>query len=293
MDLVMAIQADLVPIIQVVSAVATALSAAGTIVLAFLTFRYVRATQGMAKSNEQMVKEARDSRETQEQANHETIEELRAEREARERPRVRVDINYDHRPWLYVVVRNLGGGPATRVQFHFTPELVTLESASPVGEGTIFLSQRLRMFSRGIDFLPAGAEIPVWWGASELIIAHFYEQKMDRYGINVEIFYQSDDGQKNYEERVIINPVDMEEGLRFHPPNLSQMVGPLTKAAERIEKAIDHQGFVKIKTATERKRERREMFEQMTGKTAQEAAREAERRREIRERSEGDDPQGT
>lgn len=283
--------------VQAVSAAATALSAAGTIVLAFLTFRSVRATRGIAQSNEQMVKESRESREAQERANHETIEELRAEREARERPRVRVDIDYDHRPWLYVVVRNFGGGPATRVRFSFTPELVTPASASPASQGTILLSQRLRMFSRGIDFLPAGAEIPVWWGASELIINHFYEKKMDRHGIRVEIFYQSDDGQ-NYEERVIINPVDMEEVLRFHPPNLSQLVGPLTKAAERIEKAIDNQGFVKIKTATERERELRERLDRMTGESAQEAAREAERQREernreIRERSEGADPQET
>lgn len=282
---------DLVTGVQIAAAVAAGLSALGTLVLAYLTFRYVLATRDMAGSNEQMVKEARESREAQDRANRETIEELRAEREARERPRVRVDIDYDHQPWLYVVVRNLGGGPATRVRFVFTPELVTPAKASPAHEGTILLSQTLPMFSRGIDFLPAGAERPVWWGASELIVDHFYEKNMNRHGIHVEVFYQSVDGQKDYEDRMVINPVDMEDVLRFHPTDLGQLVAPLTRATEKIEKAIDHLGYVKVKTATERERELRATLDRLTGESAQEAVGEAERQREesnrkIRERSE-------
>ncbi len=241
------------------SAVATAVSAAGTLVLAFLTFRYVEATKEMARSNAQMVEEARESREAQDRANRDTLEMMRSEREARERPRVRVDIDYDNQPFLYVVVRNLGGGPATSVRFKFSPELVT-----PLGDGSVdYLSSGLRIFRKGIDFLPAGAEIPIRWGVSRFIVGYFYEKKIDRHGTRVEVSYRSLDGQ-NYEERLVLNPVDMENAMSQRQPNLGQLIDPVVRAAEKIEKAIDHKGYVRTKSATERTRELRTIMDRVT-----------------------------
>jgi hypothetical protein len=120
--------------------------------------------------------------------------------------------------------------------------------------GQITWSYELPMFSRGIDFLPAGAEIPVWWGSFELIVGDFYEQKMDRRGIGVEISYESDNRQRYFDE-YRLNPVDMWHEALSRPPNLNRIVNPITKIAGKIDKAIDANGYVKLKTASERKRE--------------------------------------
>jgi len=274
----------------------SAVAACGTVALAVLAFfqtkaaqRAAEASQAATEASQKMVDENRRMVEV----NRATLEEMQADREERMRPRVRVDIDYDHQPWLYVVVRNLGGGAASSVHFDFRPELVTPASASPVGEGEIPLSQGLPMFTRSIDFLPAGAEILVWWGSAELIVGYFYEQKLERRGINIEIFYHSLDRQHFYEEQCNINPVDMYPALQFHPPSLSRLVNPVVNAVEKLEKAIDHHGYVKIKTATERNREARKRHEQMA-QQAEEYGNEIERRREehneqIRKRLEQDE----
>jgi hypothetical protein len=144
--------------------IATVLTAIGTLGLAGATVFLALKTRDTAEANRQAVEHNREMVEI----NRATLEEMQNQREARERPHVRVEIDYDHLPWLYVVVRNVGGGPATSVQFRFTPDLVTPASASPAGEGTIFLSNELPMFRGGLDLLPAGAERSVWWGSGSL-----------------------------------------------------------------------------------------------------------------------------
>lgn len=254
---------------------ATVLTAIATVVLAGATTYLALKTRDAAEANQKTVEHSREMVEV----NRATLEEMRAGREARERPHIRVEIDYDHLPWLYVVVRNVGGGPAASVRFAFTPDLITPANAAPRGEGAAYLSRELPMFSQGIDFLPAGAERSVWWGSGELIVDWFYEQNIERHGILVEIFYQGLDGEKPYQERMTLNPAAVWQAMRFRPLHLSRLVNPVIKAAEKIDKAISHDGYVKIKTATERKHELSAMWKQ-TMRQAEIARRESERQRE-------------
>jgi len=287
---------DLATKVQIVSAVATAVSAIATVVLAYLTYNAVQATRDMATRNREMVEEARGTRESQErangallkenrgmvEANREMVAEMKADREARERPYVRVDVDYGHLPMLYVVVRNAGGGPAEDLRFDFVPGFVTPEYATPAGEGATHLDAELPLFAHGTDFLPAGEEIPVWWGAQELVVRYLYEQGIERRGVLVRVTYRSSEG-GFYEDEFFLNPAAMELATRFLPRDPGEMVGPVVKAAEKINKAIDADGYVRIKTAGERRREMRRQWENMQREAAELRA-ELEQRRRERER---------
>lgn len=196
------------------------------------------------------------------EVNRQTLEEMKAGREAQERPFVVIEIDYEHPPMLYVLIRNLGRGPALSVTFTFLPELVTPEAAMPHGsDGLEGLSSHwLPMFTKGIDLLPQGARISLWWGAEHFIVKHFYEENLERSGIQVKIFYESLDGTR-YSEEANLNPTGMEPALMFQPPSLSRLVNPVVEAAKKIDKAIDMHGYLKVKTATERKFEEKAMWE--------------------------------
>lgn len=74
--------------------------------------------------------------------------------------------------------------------------------------------------------------------------------------------------------------------LYFQPPSLSKLVDPVVKAAEKLNKAIEHRGYLKIKTATERRFEQkaqlRNVMQQanMTRRKMEKQQKEASRRRE-------------
>jgi hypothetical protein len=189
----------------------------------------------MATRNREMVDEARETRESQEranaalleenrsmvEANREMLAEIKADREARERPYIRVDVDYRHLPELYVVIRNPGGGPAEDVNFEFVAGLVTPESATPVREGATHLHLELPLVAHGTDFMPAGEEIPMLWGAQELIIGDLYEQDLHRRGVLVRVTYRSSGGQY-YHDEFFLNPVAMELATRFRPQDPSE-----------------------------------------------------------------------
>lgn len=73
---------DLVTTMQIVSAVATGVSAVATVVLAWLTYNAVRASRDTATRNREMVDEARVTRESQERANAALLDENRGMVEA-------------------------------------------------------------------------------------------------------------------------------------------------------------------------------------------------------------------
>ncbi len=63
--------------VETIVALAQIAAAIATGILAYLTFRYVRARQEMARSNEAMLNEMREGRTSQDEANRATLHEMR------------------------------------------------------------------------------------------------------------------------------------------------------------------------------------------------------------------------
>lgn len=266
-------------------AVAQIVSAIATFFLAILTLLYVLATNRMAKGSDEMVREMRDGRAAQDRANSETLEEnrrlvevnrqtleeLQAGRLAQQRPLVVVDVDYSEIPMLVLKIRNIGWGAARNVRFWFFSPLMVPEKASPIGEGEIILSD-LPVFSRGIDFLAPGAEIPIRWGGAQFIINDLYDRKLDRSGVRLNIIYETLDGHRYLEENWRINPVDMKEIVSRPLYTQEDMVEAVTKAAEKINKAVDIRSRLKIITATEKKQEDEGRWNERFGKTPEDRA---------------------
>lgn len=244
--------------------IATGITALSTLVLAIATAFLAKKTSETSEANRQMVEANRDmvnvnnamldENRRMVEINSATLEEIKTGREAQERPFVAVELDYEQYPMLYVLIRNFGRGPAINVGFNFSPELETPEEAMAHGRnGSLGLSSmELPLFTRGIRFMPPRARISLWWGATDLVIKDFYKRNLQGDGIRVEIFYESIDGQ-HYEEETYLDPTVMGSALYFQPPSLNKLVDPVVKAAEKLDKAIEHQGYLKIKTATERR----------------------------------------
>jgi hypothetical protein len=198
--------------------------------------------------------------------NRSTLEEIRSEREERERPRVIVYLDYDQLPMLYVVIHNVGGSAAARVSFNFSPGLIRTEWEGS-RQKKINLADELKSLrgGYGIKLLPAGAKISLWWGLAENIAGQFRHLPVADQRVEVEAHYYSLTKEqyprpaKYYREDFILDPVDVWQAN--HPtvhlrPNLNEMVYPIIRVAEKIAKVIDGYGYFKIKTPADVKRER-------------------------------------
>lgn len=263
---------DLATTVQIIVAVASGVTALATLGLAYVTFRLARSTKEMADANRQMVEANREMA----TINRATLEEIQHEREERERPRVIVYVDYDRLPMLYLVVRNVGSSTASEVSFEFNPHLARPqiehygEDSIRRGKGEFDLIKELNIFSRaqryGLKLLPAGVKISLWWGHAEDIARQFRDKNIAAQRVEVEVFYNSLTNEeyprldKHYRENFILDPVDVWRAnkpvVSLGPPRLGWIVNPIIKAAERITRAIDETGHVKIKTTADLNRER-------------------------------------
>jgi hypothetical protein len=289
---------DLATKVQIIVAVASGATALATVYLAYVTSRLARSTKEMAEANRQMVEANRELVAT----NRATLEEIRHEREERARPRVIVYVDYDRLPMLYLVVSNVGGSAASEVSFKFTPHLVRPsiehygEGWIRPGEGEVDLTEELNMFSRarryGLELLPAGAKIALWWGHAEDVARQFRDKGVGAQRVEVEVFYSSLTNEeyprpdKRYRGDFILDPVDVwranKTAVSLGPPSLGWIVDPIVKAAEKITRAIDATGHVKIKTTADLERERAARRQEFQGlrRSPDDAPKEDESRRE-------------
>lgn len=246
--------------VQIIVVIASGVTALATLGLAYVTFRLARSTMEMADANRRMVEANREMV----AINRSTLEEIEAEREERERPRVIVYVDYEHLPMLYVVVENVGGSSAGRVRLMFSPGLVRpkmqgygVEEFELDGEVQLLMGKS----NYGMDVLPAGSKVSLWWGHAEAIAQHYGRRSDFKYvSVTAEAHYYSltketyPTRDKYYREEFTLDPSDVwranqpEVGLR--PSSLNRIVDPIIRAAEKIANAIDSRGFVKVKSAS-------------------------------------------
>lgn len=258
--------------VQIAVAVASVITALATLGLAYVTLRLARETRTMADTNREMVEANREMV----GINKATLEEIKTEREGRERPRVIVYVDYDQLPMLYLVVENAGGSTAARVSFLFKGSGRLRPAMKRYDVEAFDLTQELRMFKGGygIRLLPAGEKLSIWWGHAEDVARTF---RYNDPGLEVEVYYSSLTTEphpikdRDYRETFFLNPVDVwtanQTALGLRPPSLNRLVYPIIKAAERITKAIDTHGFVKTKTVADVQHDRAARWREATEPT--------------------------
>ncbi len=268
--------------------VATALTALGTLILASATVYLAKKTGDMSEQNRELVAANREMVEENRrmvEINNATLDEIRTERKARERPRVIVYVDYDRLPMLYLVIRNVGGSAAAQVTFNFSPGLIR-----PEWEGSrqkkIDLADELNILREGygIKLLPAGAKISLWWGDAEDIAQQFRYLPAAAQRVEVEVHYfsltkeQYPRRDEYYREDFILDPVDVWQANQtavYLRPSLNEMVHPVIRVAEKIAKVIDGYGYFKIKTPADVKREHEARLQELR-KASAEARKKAE-----------------
>ena len=79
--------------------------------------------------------------------------------------------------------------------------------------------------------------------------------------MQVRVVYQSSDGTVYRDEEAVLNPIEMAEAAHLLPPDPRQLVRPALEVMKKLEKSLDHRGYLKVETATERDRKDREMWQ--------------------------------
>lgn len=202
------------------------------------------------------------------ESNRQMLQEIKDERESRERPRVRVDLDYSRHPKLFLVVRNLGGGPAIDLGFTFVPDLSYVEgrrrsremSRGTESDSSVSLQRSVKLL-KGMDFLPAGGEFPIFLGGLDPVVRYFHEHDLTKHGLQVRIVYQSLNGAVYRDEETVLNPIKMADAAHHLPPDPRQLVRPALEVMKKLERSLDHHGYLRIETATERDRKDREMWQ--------------------------------
>lgn len=239
-----------------VLAVATVILAVATVILAAATRRQAQRTEEIAAANHRMT-----------EVNRQMLTEMREGRQAQERPLVVVDLDYSQLPFLYIRANNLGKGAAADVKFAFRGRMdIPEQDIDETGASDL---SELNIFFRGIGFLSPGAELPVRWGPARFVLRSFYDNKNDWTGVDVEVFYKSLDGIE-YSDTWNINPVTLERLVERPRPSMSQLIGPLTKMAEKLSGAVDSKRRLRVLTATEHRKETEDSFKGMFPEPPQE-----------------------
>lgn len=217
---------DLASIAQIASAI-------GTLALAALTFAYVRFTR-------EMVKEARETRITQ------------------ERPEVIVDADYSNQDVVDVVVRNIGRGAAKDITFDFSTPLVSSISNRKDSEGVPL--NELPYFKEGIEFLAPEAEIRAFWDTYVGLFPLLRSEGLTE-GITITSKYKSLAGEP-YETRWTINPLRISGTPHVKRRGENEIAKSLENISKDLHRVVSLRGL-KVITKTEQFREDERMRKQL------------------------------
>lgn len=217
---------DLASIAQIASAV-------GTLTLAALTFAYVRFAS-------EMVKEARETRITQ------------------ERPEVIVDADYSNQDVVDVVVRNIGRGAAKDITFDFSAPLVSSISEQKHSESVPL--NELPYFKEGIEFLAPGAEIRAFWDTYVGLLPLLRSEGLTE-GITITSRYKSL-ADELYETRWTINPLRISGTPHVKRRGNNEIAKAIESISKDLHKVVSLQGL-KVISKTERRRENERVQRQL------------------------------
>lgn len=189
------------------------------------------------------------------------LREMQEARLAQERPQVIVDLENRTSPFVYVVVRNIGKGPATDISFDFSAPIEIPEGRR--NSGLVPVSEQ-PYFRRGLPYLAPGAEISTFWGSMPTLAPFLREEGLHD-GITVTSHYRSVAGEA-IETQWVLNPLLMADTLSLGIETLEDHVQRLSEAAETIAKNTGESLKIRKKeltTLTELKSIHRQLYRPM------------------------------
>lgn len=261
------------------AAFAAALSAAGTLTLAYVTYTQTKLSSRSVQLSERNVQHTQESVEQ----NRRMVEEMKADREAREKPFVVMYLDYSYQPRLYLVIHNIGKTPARKIKFFTEGHLLNDE----LRKDYVFEDPRgpLPHIESGLEFLGPDSKVLSYWGGIEKVSKLFEQCTFRSKGVDVEVIYEAGDyesvmeasrGNRRYKDVFNINPTVQHDLTPVsNQKRVNDFLSVATEVLARLGGAIDKYKRLKIITPREKQREALREFEAQK--------REAEEQRNLRD----------
>lgn len=196
------------------------------------------------------------------------VKEMKMSRLAQERPLVKVSIDHSRPYMLFVVVKNVGRTPALDINFGFSAPLINPSFSHPErdapqeGFREVVLSEEVSFFAEGLNFLAPNDQVSVLWGTTGDIVEALRARGLEEKGIVVMTSYKSVSGERFENEKWTLNPVIHDELIWLMLNTPEMLMDKAAKLSDKISKAIDSKGRLKVLTADENKREGKELLDQ-------------------------------
>lgn len=176
------------------------------------------------------------------------VSEMRKSRIAQERPQVIVDTDHSRPPWVFIVVKNIGGGAARNVTFEFSAPI-----DAPEGQDNPFwvpISEQ-GLFAQGLSYLAPGTEITFFWGSMRTL-PEFLRNRHLHNGITITTRYESLAGEFN-ETQWTVNPLLMADRLSVPQVGMKELVEEVRQLASDFNSVVSYNNReVQVSTASER-----------------------------------------
>lgn len=167
-----------------------------------------------------------------------TLDEMKAQRQAGGRPLVTIDFDYDSLPKVDLVICNVVGGPAWDISFEFE---VPIENADG------FVISDLPLLKRGLDYLAPDGKIGICWDDLSRLLSWLRDKGLHE-GVSVTIRYKDLVG-RHYATVSKLNPFLFEHGHYIRYRQIGDLVDAVEGAADKL--ASDGQS---LKTQPQQKR---------------------------------------
>jgi hypothetical protein len=155
--------------------------------------------------------------------NQSTLEEMRAQRLAGGRPTVIVTDSYENLPEVDLVIRNMVGGPAKEISFHFS---------SPIEDSSGFVISDLPLFKNGLSFLSPNGEVSLYWDDLDSLLPYLRENGLEE-GFWVRTSYKDLAGY-SYETEWHLNPFLYEHGRYITHRSLGDLLDVIEHALQKL-----------------------------------------------------------
>jgi len=175
------------------------------------------------------------------------VREMRQVRREASRPQVLVEADQTNPPHVYVMVRNIGQGPAKNITFEFS-DVIEVPGAER-NPAVVPINEQI-YFKDGIPFLAPGAKISTLWGSMINLGDHLRERGLYE-GVTITSRYEALDGESHVSEWRL-NPLLMSYRVTTREPGMRQLVDAVERFAADFNSVVSQTNEIQVSTATER-----------------------------------------
>jgi hypothetical protein len=149
------------------------------------------------------------------------------------RPQILVDVDYTGHTTVNVVVRNIGGGAASDIEFQFS---------APMESSNGWDITEMPYFQNGINFMAPHTDIVAVWDTYENVVRILREKGLTQ-GVTITTKYKDFQG-ASYESQWTLNPLLLEGSGYFNFKDFEDQVHALEDQARSLRKIAEDIGEV-------------------------------------------------